>query len=136
MSACWTPCRPDLNVFGMLTSIEPWTTTKNFLAASKGQAMLELHGAGDPSGNGEAFSFVKTSMKGGFKPIGESIDEKLTAANKNKGSAQGYNVAQQQRAYEEAISSIWNRQIQSLSSTIEPSDPGQDLAMGDHEASA
>ena len=116
--------------------LAPWKTTKNFLAASKGQAMLELHGAGDPSGNGEAFSFVKTSMKGGFKPIGESIEEKLTAANKNKGSAHGYNVAQQQRAYEEAISSIWNRQIQSLSSAIEPSDPGQDLAMGDHEASA
>lgn len=116
--------------------LAPWKTTKNFLAASKGQAMLELHGAGDPSGNGEAFSFVKTSMKGGFKPIGESIEEKLTAANKSKGAAHGYNVAQQQRAYEEAISSIWNRQIQSLSSTIEPSDPGQDVAMGDHDTSA
>ena len=62
--------------------LAPWKLSKNFLAASKGQAMLELHGEGDPSGNGQAFSFIKTSMKGGFKAMGESIQEKMTEAER------------------------------------------------------
>lgn len=106
----------------------PWKLSKNFMMASKGQAMLELHGEGDPSGIGEAFSFIKTSMKGGFKAMGESIEERLTEAERRAKAGHSYNVARQQKAYEETIRTIWNKQKQSLSSEIEPSDPHQDIA--------
>lgn len=105
----------------------PWKLSKNFLAASKGQAMLELHGEGDPTGIGEAFSFIKTSMKGGFKAMGESIEERLTEAERRQKAGHSYNVARQQRAYEDTIHTIWTKQKQSLSSNIEPSDPHQDI---------
>ncbi|EON67046.1 hypothetical protein W97_06163 [Coniosporium apollinis CBS 100218] len=102
--------------------LAPWQTTKNFLNACQGKAMLQLHGEGDPSGRGEAFSFVKTSMKGGFKAVGESIEDKLDAKRIKELGGHSYNVARQQRAYEDSIKRIWEAQQRSLSSTIEHSD--------------
>ena len=100
--------------------LAPWHTTKNFLNACQGKAMLQLHGEGDPSGRGEAFSFMKISMKGGFKAVGESASEKIATQKELGGHS--YNVAKQQQAYEEAIGKIWVSQRQSLQSTLEHSD--------------
>jgi transcription initiation factor TFIID subunit 1, fungi type len=108
-------------------NMAPWQTTKNFLKACQGQAMLELHGEGDPSGRGEAFSFIKTSMKGGFKPIGESIEERLHARNQEELGGHKYNVARQQQAYNDTIHRIWDSQIRSLSSQVEHSDTEMDI---------
>ncbi|KAF2752246.1 hypothetical protein M011DRAFT_463711 [Sporormia fimetaria CBS 119925] len=102
--------------------LAPWHTTKNFLNACQGKAMLELHGAGDPTGRGEGFSFIKVSMKGGFKDVGESVDNRLAATKTKEQGGHKYNVAQQQERYEEAIQRIWNKQTESLSSNIEHSD--------------
>ena len=108
--------------------LAPWYTSRNFLQAAQGKAMLQLHGEGDPTGRGEAFSFIKTSMKGGFKAIGESVEDKLDAKKLKELGGHSYNVARQQRSYEESIRRIWDGQKQSLSSTIEHSDtdPDQD----------
>lgn len=57
--------------------LAPWITTKNFLFATQAKAMLRLHGEGDPSGRGEAFSFVRVSMKDIFVKAGEDYDQKL-----------------------------------------------------------
>lgn len=38
--------------------------------------MLKLHGPGDPTGIGEGFSFIKTSMKEMFQRAGEQMDER------------------------------------------------------------
>jgi hypothetical protein len=100
--------------------LAPWKQSKNFLQATQGKAMLKLHGEGDPSGRGEAFSFIKTSMKGGFKAIGESVMDKLT--EKKELGGHSYNVARQQRAYEDSIRRVWDAQKAALSSNIEPSD--------------
>ncbi len=100
--------------------LAPWKTSKNFLNASQGKAMLTLHGDGDPSGLGEAFSFLKTSMKGGFKAIGESAMSKME--EKKELGGHSYNVARQQRAYEESIRRIWDAQKAALSSNVEHSD--------------
>ena len=100
--------------------LAPWKQSKNFLQATQGKAMLKLHGEGDPSGRGEAFSFMKTSMKGGFKAIGESVMDKLT--EKKELGGHSYNVARQQRAYEDSIRRVWESQKAALSSTIEHSD--------------
>ena len=100
--------------------LAPWKTSKNFINATQGKAMLKLHGEGDPSGRGEAFSFIKTSMKGGFKAIGESIMDKM--AEKRELGGHSYNVARQQRSYEDSIRRIWDAQKASLSSNIEHSD--------------
>jgi transcription initiation factor TFIID subunit 1, fungi type len=100
--------------------LAPWKTSKNFLNASQGKAMLTLHGDGDPSGRGEAFSFLKTSMKGGFKAIGESAMSKME--EKKELGGHSYNVARQQRSYEESIRRIWDAQKTALSSTVEHSD--------------
>ncbi|KAI4247539.1 MAG: hypothetical protein L6R40_001487 [Gallowayella cf. fulva] len=108
--------------------LAPWFTTRNFLNAVQGKAMLELHGEGDPSGRGEAFSFIKTSMKGGFKAMGESVEDRLDTKKMKELGGHSYNVARQQRSYEESIRRIWEAQKQSLSSTQEHSDMEKDDA--------
>ncbi|KAF2665123.1 hypothetical protein BT63DRAFT_85607 [Microthyrium microscopicum] len=107
---------------GIDQQLAPWQTTKNFINASQGKAMLQLHGEGDPSGRGEAFSFIKTSMKGGFKAIGESVDDKLDQKRLKELGGHSYNVAKQQQAYEDAIMRIWDAQSRSLSTKEEPED--------------
>ena len=57
--------------------LAPWITTKNFIHATQAKAMLKLHGEGDPTGRGEAFSFVRVSMKEIFVRAGEDLDEKI-----------------------------------------------------------
>jgi transcription initiation factor TFIID subunit 1, fungi type len=57
--------------------LAPWITTKNFLQATQSKAMLRLHGEGDPSGRGEAFSFIRISMKDIFVREGEDYDQKV-----------------------------------------------------------
>lgn len=104
--------------------LAPWRTTKNFMQATQGKAMLKLFGEGDPSGRGEAFSFIKTSMKGGFRPIGGSAQDAITLKKELGGHS--YNVARQQRSYEESIRGIWDKQKASLGSKIEPSDLDMD----------
>jgi transcription initiation factor TFIID subunit 1 len=104
--------------------LAPWHTTKNFQNACQGKAMLELHGAGDPTGRGEAFSFIKISMKGGFRDVGESVGDLLKSKKELNGHS--YNVAHQQKRYEDAIQRIWNKQADSLSSKLEHSDVEMD----------
>ncbi|KAE8166516.1 hypothetical protein BDV40DRAFT_255891 [Aspergillus tamarii] len=105
----------------------PWKATRNFLLASQGKAMLKLHGEGDPTGRGEGFSFIKTSMKGGFKAIGESVEDKLDAQRLKELGGHSYNVARQQKSYETSIRRIWDAQKASLSSTVEHSDDDSDI---------
>lgn len=57
--------------------LAPWITTKNFLYATQAKAMLRLHGEGDPTGRGEAFSFIRISMKDIFVKAGEDYEQKL-----------------------------------------------------------
>ena len=102
--------------------LAPWQTTKNFLSAAAHKAMLQLHGDGDPSGRGEAFSFLRTSMKGGFQAIGESVEDKLDAKKRKEFGGHSYNVAKQNESYRQSIRRIWEAQKQSLASKIEHSD--------------
>lgn len=111
----------------------PWKASRNFLLASQGKAMLKLHGEGDPTGRGEGFSFIKTSMKGGFKAIGESVEDKLDAQRLKELGGHSYNVARQQKSYETSIRRIWDAQKASLSSTIEHSDEESDVDQGEME---
>lgn len=106
--------------------LAPWYTSRNFLHATQGKAMLALHGEGDPSGRGEAFSFIKTSMKGGFKAAGASASEKMHARHMKDSGGHAYNVQEQQKSYEESIRRIWEAQKQSLSATVEQSDSDMD----------
>ncbi|KAI4164889.1 MAG: hypothetical protein LQ342_001522 [Letrouitia transgressa] len=107
--------------------LAPWFTSRNFLNAVQGKAMLQLHGEGDPSGRGEAFSFIKTSMKGGFRPVGESVEEKIDAKKMREMGGHSYNVVRQQKAYDESAVHIWNAQKRSLTSTQEHSDPEREI---------
>ena len=107
--------------------LAPWHTTKNFLNACQGKAMLELHGDGDPTGRGEGFSFIKVSMKGGFKDVGESVADKVDAKKAKELGGHSYNVQRQQTQYENAIQRIWNKQKESLSSNMDHSDVEMDV---------
>ncbi|CAH8545195.1 unnamed protein product [Schistosoma rodhaini] len=53
----------------------PWNTTRAYLASQRGGCFLELHGAADPTGCGEAFSYSKTSAKPGalFRQAGGEV---------------------------------------------------------------
>lgn len=98
--------------------LAPWKTSKNFLDASNGKAMLELHGEGDPSGCGLAFSFIKTSMKGGFLdtiqgPLATSAD--AIARERKANGGHKYNVDKQNLLYTQAIRGIWEKQKANLS---------------------
>lgn len=103
-------------------SLAPWKTSKAFLEASADKAMLQLHGAGDPSGCGLAFSFIKTSMKGGYigaiqGPLATSADAIARERKANGGHT--YNVRKQQAAYNDAIRDIWEKQKVNLSDPTE-----------------
>ncbi|KAI8371514.1 uncharacterized protein BYT42DRAFT_580545 [Radiomyces spectabilis] len=106
--------------------LAPWFATRNFINASQGKAMLKLYGAGDPTGRGEGFSFIRVSMKDIFLRAGESAEEKLAQIEARPKSAHRYNVAEQQQIYKEEIHRIWNAQLDSLSNPVEPE-------LSDHE---
>lgn len=95
----------------------PWKTTKSFIDACAGKAMLQLHGAGDPTGRGLGFSFIRTSMKGGFMgaihgPAATSADAMERERKANNGHM--YNVKKQDALYNDAIRKIWASQRTTL----------------------
>lgn len=97
--------------------LAPWKTSKNFLDATTGKAMLQLHGEGDPSGHGLAFSFIKTSMKGGYLDTiqgPQATTEDAIARERKANGGHKYNVDKQNEIYSRAIKEIWERQRQSL----------------------
>ncbi|CDS07510.1 hypothetical protein LRAMOSA01459 [Lichtheimia ramosa] len=106
--------------------LAPWFATRNFINATQGKAMLKLYGAGDPTGRGEGFSFIRVSMKDIFLRAGESAEEKLAQIEARPKSAHRYNVAEQQQIYKEEIARIWKAQLDALSSKEEPE-------LSDHE---
>ena len=66
-------------------------------------------------------------MKGGFRAQGESIEERLDAKRLKENGGHSYNVAKQQRAYDESIRRIWKSQHESLSSHMENSEGEADV---------
>ncbi|KAI1174271.1 hypothetical protein F4777DRAFT_554464 [Nemania sp. FL0916] len=102
----------------LVVQLAPWRISKNFLEASAGKAMVALHGEGDPTGHGLGFSFIKTSMKGGYinavqGPLATSADAIERERKANGGHS--YNVRKQQDMYNAAIRDIWERQKTTLS---------------------
>ncbi|KAF3764342.1 hypothetical protein M406DRAFT_91625 [Cryphonectria parasitica EP155] len=102
--------------------LSPWKTTKAFLDATSGKAMLKLRGEGDPTGRGLGFSFIKTSMKGGFLNVYHEQGPQSTSADalereKKANGGHSYNVKKQNDAYAEVIADIWNKQQRTLSDT-------------------
>lgn len=103
--------------------LAPWNTTRNFIQATQGKAMLQIYGDGDPSKSGEGISFLKISMKGGFIKNVENKDSKpgTPAGNGNMASTpnnnipHSYNVAVQQKMYDEQIKKVWYKQARNLS---------------------
>ncbi|RDB29477.1 putative transcription initiation factor TFIID subunit [Hypsizygus marmoreus] len=108
--------------------LAPWITTKNFLFATQAKAMLRLHGEGDPTGRGEAFSFIRISMKDIFVKAGEDYEQKMAEAESRPKSAHRYNVAEQQLIYKSEIERIWKAQFDSLSRKTEPQLTAEDEA--------
>ncbi|KAI8070905.1 hypothetical protein BC940DRAFT_294725 [Gongronella butleri] len=107
--------------------LAPWFITRNFINASQGKAMLKLYGAGDPTGRGEGFSFIRVSMKDVFLRAGESAYDRLAEIEARPKSAHRYNVAEQQQIYKEEIARIWMAQLESLTTKEEPT-------LSDHES--
>jgi hypothetical protein len=115
----------DIPADALAQKMVPWKTTKAFIDASYGKAMLAIHGPGDPTGRGLGISFLKTSMKGGFLeqlqgPLATSADAIERQKKANGGHM--YNVKNQDQLYAEAITDIWNRQRQSLEDVQEHDD--------------
>ncbi|KAH6663187.1 hypothetical protein B0J14DRAFT_278412 [Halenospora varia] len=114
--------------------LAPWRTSKAFLEASNGKAMLKLHGEGDPSGRGLAISMIKTSMKGGY--VGALQGPSATsaaaiAAEKKANGGHGYNVKKQEELYQAACVDIWEKQKANLSDPFEH--PENDLEAYDED---
>ncbi|KUJ24646.1 uncharacterized protein LY89DRAFT_634867 [Mollisia scopiformis] len=117
-------------------NLAPWRTTKAFIEASADKAMLQLHGEGDPSGRGSAFSFIKTSMKGGYLeaiahgPMASAAARVAKDPKANNGHT--YNVKAQQSIYNEAIRRIWDQQKSELSNVHEPEAINGEMNGGDN----
>lgn len=108
--------------------LAPWIVSKNFLHATQGKAMLKLHGEGDPSGRGEAFSFLRVSMKEVFFRAGDTLEAQLAAqAEEERKSGHKYNVQKQQQVYKSEIERIWQAQAKALSNPVPPKLTAQDL---------
>lgn len=84
-----------------------WNCTRNFVNASAGKGLLEITGAGDPTGIGEGFSFVRAKRK-----------EKETEDDGEKKT-----TIEQMQEYKEEIRRIWDAQMNSLRSTKTPEPP-------------
>ncbi|OUM51214.1 hypothetical protein BVG19_g303 [[Candida] boidinii] len=109
----------------LVIQMAPWNTTRNFINATQGKAMLQIYGIGDPSSKGEAISFLRISMKGGFlkstavsnpnENDENSGDKDKVVIDKKTMGGHSYNVALQQKMYDEEISKVWYAQQRSLS---------------------
>lgn len=106
--------------------LAPWKISKTFISAAQGRGMVHLHGEGDPSGRGEAFSFIKTNSREGFRAVGESVEDKLNEQKMKAAGGRGHHIAQHEKAYRESIRRIWEAQTQSLSSKYEQCDSESD----------
>ncbi|OAG32096.1 transcription initiation factor TFIID subunit 1 [Nematocida sp. ERTm5] len=84
-----------------------WNCTRNFVNATNGKGILEITGAGDPTGIGEGFSFVRARRK--EKETEEDGEKKTTV--------------EQMQEYKDEIKKIWDAQIHSLKSTKLPEPP-------------
>ncbi|KAG0209065.1 hypothetical protein BGX31_002208, partial [Mortierella sp. GBA43] len=102
-------------------------------ATPNGKAMLKLWGAGDPTGRGEGFSFVRISMKDIFLRQGESLEERLAQIELLPKSTHRYNVAEQQQVYREEITRIWNAQHKALSNAEEIDGHNDEIAGSDED---
>ncbi|KAJ3093054.1 hypothetical protein HK102_010959 [Quaeritorhiza haematococci] len=106
--------------------LAPWVITRNFLQATQGKGMLKLFGAGDPTGRGEGFSFIRASMKEMF--------HRAALGDGRPRQYQRFSIAEQQQVYREEINRIWNTQHKSLSSkedivlTDEENEPADEIS--------
>lgn len=122
---------------GLEIQLTPWFTTKAFLDASSGKAMLQLHGAGDPTGCGLGFSYIKISMKGGY--IGalqgpNATSEAAIEAEKKANGGHTYNVRKQEAAYNDAIREIWDKQKANLTDPTERAENEVEREAAEEEA--
>lgn len=99
--------------------LAPWYTTANYFKAAaisyQGgafQPMLELSGAGDPTGRREGFSMLEKFKKQAMSEYGDWIREKT---GRNKLGKDDWAMA-----YKEEQEDIWNRQRWALSNPIPP----------------
>ncbi|KAJ7899019.1 TAF1 transcription initiation factor TFIID subunit TAF1 [Mycena leptocephala] len=99
--------------------LAPWKTTENFLLATQGMAMLQLHGEGDPTGRGEAFSFIRKSMK---EPKLASTANILPSWHRLS-----MNLEEQNLKYKSEIERIWKAQFDSLSRKEVIDDENEDV---------
>lgn len=66
----------DVNKVPIAVQLSPWNTTKSFVSAATKGTLMKLHGDGDPTGRGEAFSFIRASAKTPFVKAGEDPEAK------------------------------------------------------------
>jgi transcription initiation factor TFIID subunit 1 len=114
-------------------NLTPWKTTKAFLDASTEKGMLDLHGAGDPSGCGLAINMIRVSMKGGFQAKGPGATSEQSAKDAQKKNGHGYNVKEQEEKYKRSINEIWNRQKANLSDTKEHAENDMEIEQEDED---
>ncbi|KAH8836996.1 hypothetical protein MCOR01_010638 [Pyricularia oryzae] len=129
----------DGNEQSFAKSMSPWNTTKAFIDACAGKAMVRLRGPGDPTGHGLGFSFIKTSMKGGYMEAlqkdrgpGNTANDAMTIeAQRKDANGHSYNVKQQEELYNKEIGEIWTKQKMTLSDPMEHDD--EDMQKMDDE---
>lgn len=104
--------------------LAPWNLSSNFINATTAKCTLQLHGIGDPSGRGEAFSFVKVPLKMSVGAKLSTIPEKpeqdkpsttSTTTSKTK-------LSSEQITYRQEIVKIWDAQKSALSNPVPPED--------------
>ena len=62
----------DISPLDIEQQLAVWSTTSNYKKAESQKAWVAVHGEGDPTGRGEGFSFLRSSMKEYFLRKGET----------------------------------------------------------------
>lgn len=108
--------------------LAPWNLSANFMNATMSRCTLQLHGIGDPSGRGEAFSFVKVPLKMSVGAKLASIPEASEAATSgsktmvSSGKTAPSKMSNEQVTYRQEIVKIWDAQLQALGNPVSPED--------------
>lgn len=97
--------------------LAPWNLSSNFISAVAGKCPLQLHGPGDPSGIGLAFSFVKGTLPKAA-PSGASTKSSETTEHAPTATTKSSKLSAEQVAYRQEIVQIWDAHINSLKAPV------------------
>lgn len=97
--------------------LSPWNLSANFINAIAGKCSLQLHGLGDPSGRGEAFSFAKSVSRPPIVTLKSAGSADTSFQDPQPGGTKMSKFSSEQVVYRQEIVKTWDAQLKALRSS-------------------